>query len=109
VKRGAPKAAPASAAIPKAKAPAAAPKPGRKPSPGKPKTIRDSFNMPVEDYSLIGQLKKRALAGALEVKKSQLLRSGLRVLAQLGDEAFKAALAAVPAVKTGHPGKKRKP
>ncbi len=72
------------------------------------KTVRDSFNMPAADYALIGQLKARALAGAREVKKSELLRAGLRVLSALNDAAFKSALEAVPSVKTGRPGKKHK-
>jgi hypothetical protein len=74
----------------------------------KPETVRDSFNMPVEDYGLIGAMKKRALGIAVEVRKSELLRAGLRMLSSLGDDAFKAALAAVPAVKKGRPGKKKK-
>jgi hypothetical protein len=98
------------------RAPAKAKKPSRKAAPKsapkapaqKVKTIRDSFNMPFEDYALIGELKKRALAAAREVKKSELLRAGLRLLAKAQDEVFKAAIAAVPAVKTGRPGKKHK-
>lgn len=73
----------------------------------KVKTIRDSFNMPSEDYALIGALKKRALAAAREAKKSELLRAGLRLLSQLPEDAFKAALAALPPVKTGRPGHKK--
>jgi hypothetical protein len=72
------------------------------------KTVRDSFNMPAEDYALIAAMKQRALSVATEVKKSELLRAGLRILAALGNEQFKAALATVPAVKTGRPGKKHK-
>jgi len=72
------------------------------------KTVRDSFNMPDADYALIGLLKKRALAGAREVKKSELLRAGLHTLQALGDEAFLSTLAAIPSVKTGRPRKKGK-
>lgn len=72
------------------------------------KSVRDSFNMPAEDYALIAELKKRALAAAAEVKKSELLRAGLRMLASVGADEFKAAIAAVPVVKTGRPGKKHK-
>lgn len=74
---------------------------------GKQKTVRDSFNMPTADYDLIGVLKKRALGLSVEVKKSELLRAGLRVLAAMADEPFKATLAAVPRVKKGRPGKKK--
>lgn len=90
----------------RAKAPAK-PKAGgkMKASAKKEKTVRDSFNMPAADYALISELKKRALAAAREIKKSELLRAGLKMLSALGDEAFKVALAAVPAIKTGRPKK----
>jgi hypothetical protein len=70
------------------------------------KTVRDSFNMPVDDYALIAQLKKRALALEMVAKKSELLRAGLRLLARQGPDEFKSALATVPAIKTGRPGKR---
>jgi hypothetical protein len=104
-----------SRAAAKPKAPAKAPlkknkggKASREAVARKIKTIRDSFNMPAEDYALIAELKERALATARAVKKSELLRAGIRVLSRLSDEAFSAALSAVPAVKTGRPGKKHK-
>ncbi len=74
----------------------------------KPKTIRDSFNMPEDDYALIGAMKKRAITAGREVKKSELLRAGLKVLAAMTEAAFSKAVAAVPAIKTGRPAKKRK-
>lgn len=73
----------------------------------KTKTVRDSFNMPDFDYALIGVLKKRALGAATEVKKSELLRAGLKSLAVMNDREFSAALKAVHIVKTGRPGKKK--
>jgi hypothetical protein len=73
----------------------------------KTKTVRDSFNMPDFDYALIGVLKKRALGAATEVKKSELLRAGLKSLAAMNDREFSAALMAVHIVKTGRPGKKK--
>ena len=73
----------------------------------KTKTVRDSFNMPDFDYALIGVLKKRALGAATEVKKSELLRAGLKSLAALNDKEFSVALKAVHVVKTGRPGKKK--
>ncbi len=73
----------------------------------KTKTVRDSFNMPDFDYALIGVLKKRALGAATEVKKSELLRAGLKSLAAMSDREFSAALKAVHIVKTGRPGKKK--
>ncbi|MCE2723760.1 MAG: hypothetical protein ACK5YU_09610 [Burkholderiales bacterium] len=80
-------------------------KPAAKPAdkPKKQKTIRDSFNMPEGDYALIATLKKRALSAAKEVKKSELLRAGLKVLANMSAEAFANAINAVPTIKTGRP------
>jgi hypothetical protein len=71
------------------------------------KTVRDSFNMPEHDYALIALLKKRALASALEVKKSELLRAGLNLLSRLAEKDFLAAIASVDPVKTGRPQKKK--
>ena len=84
--------------------PAAERKAGHK----KQKTIRDSFNMPASDYALIGDLKMRALKSAQHVKKSELLRAGLKMLAAQKDAEFLAALAAVDSIKTGRPPKKGK-
>ncbi len=80
-------------------------KPAEKPK--KQKMIRDSFNMPADDYALIATLKKRALAAAKEVKKSELLRAGLKVLASMSADAFANAISAVPAIKTGRPQAKK--
>lgn len=84
-------------------------KPANKPAdkPKKQKTIRDSFNMPADDYALIATLKKRALSAAKEVKKSELLRAGLKVLSNMSAEAFANAINAVPTIKTGRPQAKK--
>lgn len=76
------------------------------PKPAKVKLVRDGFTIPAAEYAVLGELKQRALAAAHPAKKSELLRAGIKLLAALSDEAFLAALAAVPAVKTGRPGKK---
>ena len=46
----------------------------------KQKTIRDSFTMPENDYSILASLKKKCLAGGVAVKKSELLRAGVQAL-----------------------------
>ena len=74
----------------------------------KHKTIRDSFNMPAGDYALIGTMKKRAIAAGRELKKSELLRAGLKTLAGMTEAAFALAISAVASIKTGRPVKKRK-
>jgi hypothetical protein len=74
-----------------------------KTSPKKPKLVRDSFTIPKTEFAAIDTLKTRAIALGSSVKKSELLRAGLMVLQGLNDMAYKAALAAVPTLKTGRP------
>lgn len=69
----------------------------------KPKLVRDSFTIPKDEYAVLDTLKDRATALAHPVKKSELLRAGLKVLAGLSDSALRSALQAVPSIKTGHP------
>jgi len=76
----------------------------------KPKLVRDSFTIPKAEFAAIETLKTRAIALGTSVKKSELLRAGLMALQGLNDAAFKAALAAVPTLKTGRPtGTEKKP
>lgn len=74
-----------------------------KTSPKKPKLVRDSFTIPKTEFAAIDKLKSRAIALGTSVKKSELLRAGLMALQALNDAAYKAALAAVPTLKTGRP------
>ena len=69
----------------------------------KPKLVRDSFTIPKAEFMVIEEMKKRAIALGTTVKKSELLRAGLKVLQRLNDSDYKAALAAVPTLKTGRP------
>ncbi|CAN7463388.1 hypothetical protein LJR129_003096 [Acidovorax sp. LjRoot129] len=71
--------------------------------PKKPKLVRDSFTIPKDEYAVIETLKQRSAALAQPVKKSELLRAGLKVLATMPDSALRAALQAVPSIKTGRP------
>jgi len=74
-----------------------------KTSPKKPKLVRDSFTIPQTEFAAIDTLKNRAIALGTSVKKSELLRAGLMALQGLNDIAYKAALSAVPTLKTGRP------
>ena len=74
-----------------------------KPSPKKVKLVRDSFSLPKAEYANIDALKKRAMTMGVSVKKSELLRAGLMWLSGASDSALKAALTAVPTLKTGRP------
>lgn len=76
-----------------------------KPKTSKVKMERDSFTMPKEEYAQIATLKKRLEVAGQPAKKSELLRAGLKLLAAMDDAALKAALAAVPVIKTGRPKK----
>ena len=69
----------------------------------KAKLVRDSFTIPKDEYATIEALKQRAGSLAQPVKKSELLRAGLKVLAGLSDAALRTALQAVPSIKTGRP------
>jgi len=69
----------------------------------KSKLVRDSFTIPKNEYATIDALKARALTLGLAIKKSELLRAGLMQLNGLDDAGLKAALAAVPTLKTGRP------
>ena len=69
----------------------------------KPKLVRDSFTIPKAEYTVMDDLKQRATKLAFPIKKSELLRAGIKALAAMSDQAFLAALQAVPAIKTGRP------
>ena len=67
--------------------------------------VRDSFTIPKTEYAQIAEMKQRAMALGLEVKKSELIRAGLTLLKSISDTAFRKALGNVPTLKTGRPGK----
>ena len=71
----------------------------------KPKLVRDSFTIPKLEYAVVEQLKQRAAKLGAPVKKSELLRAGIKLLATLATADYLAALAAVPTIKTGRPSK----
>lgn len=83
----------------------AAPKPEKIDKAKKPKLVRDSFTIPKTEFAVLAQLKRRAALGGAEAKKSELLRAGIQALAAMNDAAFRAALDAVPTLKTGRPSK----
>lgn len=71
----------------------------------KVKVVRDSFTLPKTELLQIADMKKRAMALGVDVKKSELIRAGLQALSGLTDAPFKKALASVPTIKTGRPAK----
>ncbi|MEO6016691.1 MAG: hypothetical protein ABIP46_05500 [Polaromonas sp.] len=71
--------------------------------PKKAKLVRDSFTIPKAEYVVLDALKQRSNKLTRPVKKSELLRAGIKLLASLSDAAFLTALEQVPAIKTGRP------
>lgn len=71
----------------------------------KVKMERDSFTMPKEEYAQIATLKKRLEGLGKPVKKSELLRAGLKLLSAMDDASLKTTMATVPTIKTGRPKK----
>ncbi len=96
--------------------PLKASKPGKRNKPGKAekskadkprktKLVRDSYAMPEAEYAQIAVLKKRLAGLGGEVKKSELLRGGIALLAALNDAELKAVMGRVERIKTGRPAK----
>lgn len=84
-----------------AKAPAKKPK--KEP---KEKVVRDSFTMPKSEYQKIAEIKEASLMAGLVVKKSEVLRAGLKLLSELNAAQLKRALAGLEKIKTGRPNKR---
>ncbi len=72
----------------------------------KAKLVRNSYVMPETEYANIAVLKKRLGRLGKEVKKSELLRAGVLVLAGLNDTELQAVIGRVERIKTGRPAKK---
>ena len=72
----------------------------------KPKLVRHAFSMPEVEYAQIATLKKRIASLGGNVKRSELLRAGLALLAVLDNVELTAVMARVERIKTGRPAKK---
>jgi hypothetical protein len=86
----------------KAVVPSTAKKPKRE---NKKKVVRDSFTMPQNEYARIAQIKNACLKAKMHVKKSEVLRAGLILLAELNVAQLKRALGSLEKIKTGRPRK----
>lgn len=98
---------------PKAKAKAAEPKPGKPNGQSEPKKsgsdgaaeskklklVRDSFTLPKVEYGVIGVLKTRAARLGHPAKKSEIVRAGVKALAEMDDAQFLACVSMLPAAK----------
>lgn len=74
----------------------------------KQKVVRDSFTMPENEYRILSEIKKKCLAGGIDVKKSELLRAGLQSLAGMSQAALKKQLSKLAEIKIGRPAKPSK-
>jgi hypothetical protein len=72
---------------------------------GKIKVVRDSFTMPQKEYQKIAEIKAICLKARMHVKKSEVLRAGLKVLAKLNATQLKRTLGELEKIKTGRPKK----
>jgi len=72
----------------------------------KVKIVRDSFTMPQGEYQKIAEIKEICLEAGLPVKKSEVLRAGLKALAGLNAAQLQRALAGLEKIKTGRPKKR---
>jgi hypothetical protein len=52
---------------------------------------------------ILEDLKQRGVQLGKSIKKSELLRAGIKALAAMPDASFLVAVNAVPAIKTGRP------
>ena len=71
----------------------------------KSKLVRHAFSMPEIEYAQIPMLKKRIAALGGNVKRSELLRAGLALLAVLDNVELTAVMSRVERIKTGRPKK----
>lgn len=69
----------------------------------KPKLVRDSFTIPKAEYLVLDELKQRATKLMSPVKKTELIRAGIKALAAMSDTTYLAAIKVVPVIKTGRP------
>jgi hypothetical protein len=63
------------------------------------KSVRDSYTVSEAEYAELNGLKQRCLVAGLKVKKSELLRAGLRLLQALPSTELNTAVTAVQLVK----------
>lgn len=71
----------------------------------KEKVVRDSFTMPQSEYLKIAEIKGICLKAGMPVKKSEILRAGLKALGAMSAAQLKQALTGVEKIKTGRPKK----
>jgi len=71
----------------------------------KVKVVRDSFTMPQGEYQQIADIKAACLKSGVHVKKSEVLRAGIKVLSALTSAELKIVLDSLDKIPTGRPKK----
>jgi len=71
----------------------------------KDKTVHDSFSMPKTEYLKIAEIKEACLKAGLHIRKSEILRAGLKALGEMSQSKLEATLAELGKVKAAHPKK----
>lgn len=71
----------------------------------KVKVVRNSFTMPQNEYQKIAEIKAICLKSKVHVKKSEVLRAGLKMLGTLSSVQLKKVLGELEKIKTGRPKK----
>src|SRR3989338_3594381 len=71
----------------------------------KVKIVRDSFTMQQSEYQKIAEIKEACLKAGLHVKKSEVLRAGLKALCEKNDAQLKQSFRALEKIRTGRPKK----
>ncbi|MGA7596157.1 MAG: hypothetical protein WCA64_13265 [Gallionella sp.] len=82
-----------------------APGPDAKKHKHKIKVVRDSFTMPENEYARIAAIKEICAKAKMHVKKSEVLRAGLIVLAEMDPAQLRRVLGSLEKIKTGRPKK----
>lgn len=72
-------------------------------TPKKQKVVRDAFTMPAEDHDLFAVIQKKCLSLGIVATKSEILRAGLKYMAEQNDKSLEKIIRAVPKIKTGRP------
>jgi len=71
----------------------------------KDKTVHDSFSMPKTEHLKIAEIKETCLKAGFHIRKSEILRAGLKVLGEMSQSRLEATLAELGKVKAAHPKK----
>ncbi len=70
-----------------------------------PQLVRDSFTIPESEYVVLAKVKKACIKEGFDIKKSELIRIGIALIADLSVSKVKSAKKKLQTVKTGRPRK----